>query len=508
MVSSGPGMVSSGPGRVSSGPGMVSSGPGRAGMVSSGPGMVSSGPGRAGMVSSGPGMVSSGPGRVSSGPGMMNAGRGNMVSSGPGVKLSISAQAVQPSLPEDPNLQAMDDLLSKLGIEAPSIPEDAEVGEDGEIKTTPMTSFGPGKGAKQIQPAAAAPDGSDVEFSGPPCHSCSRPIIGKFFSAAGKQFHPECFVCNVCNIQITEDTGFVEGEDGTIYCEKDFNDKFAPKCETCKKPVTDACIKIGDKLYHPDHFVCNGCGCKLRGKPYREIDGLPYCPPCKELRVKAAASKGELCAKCKQPIVGDYLIINGQKMHPDHFRCEICHADFLGGNFKEHEGKSYCNNCFDKISQSNCHRCQKPITSRSITALNHIFHPECFTCTVCHDPFPAGSFFEKDGEPYCKFHYNKLFGKVCIKCEGLIPGEAIEFGGRHYHPACFGCHGCSKPFSSSSKVTNVEGKPMCNDCFGKLPKEVRKRILDRLEAEQKAKKAQEKAEKAEQKAIEKAEKAK
>jgi len=34
-------------------------------------------------------------------------------------------------------------------------------------------------GAKQIQPAAAAPDGSDVEFSGPPCHSCSRPIIGK-----------------------------------------------------------------------------------------------------------------------------------------------------------------------------------------------------------------------------------------------------------------------------------------------------------------------------------------
>lgn len=48
------------------------------------------------------------------------------------------------------------------------------------------------------------------------------------------------------------------------------------------------------------------------------------------------------CAMCNKPIVGQYLLIKGQFMHPRHFRCEECGTEFKGGDCHEFEGDFYC----------------------------------------------------------------------------------------------------------------------------------------------------------------------
>lgn len=432
-------------------------------------------------------MACSGPGHraVCSGPGL--------VSSGPG-KAKAAAPAAAPA---DPSVAQMDDLISQLGI---SVPDVAGGVDAAGRPVAPGMCSGPGaRGSAAIKPASVGPDGARLTFGGPACAACGNEIIGKFFSAGGKKYHPECFCCCVCGCQINETTGFGEDQDGKIYCESDFNERNAPRCEACKGPIVDTCIKLGEKVWHPDHFVCSGCGAKLRGKPYREDEGLPYCPKCKEVRTRRKGLGGELCAQCKKPILGEYLIINGQKVHIEHFRCEICQAEFVGGNFKEYEGKHLCASCFGKVARTVCSKCGKPIVGRTVTALNNVYHPECFCCTVCGDLFAKGSYFEHDGKPYCFFHYNQLFGKLCCICEKVIPNNAINFADNYYHEACFKCHGCGTQLTLKSKVTAVDGKAMCHKCFEKLPKDVRERVNKRKKEEAKREKEQKKLEKKEAK---------
>ena len=64
----------------------------------------------------------------------------------------------------------------------------------------------------------------DVYFSGP------------FVSAIGKAWHPDHFVCDGCGVSL-QNQGFIE-EGGKLYCEKDFNQYFAPHCDTCKQPIS------------------------------------------------------------------------------------------------------------------------------------------------------------------------------------------------------------------------------------------------------------------------------
>ena len=55
-------------------------------------------------------------------------------------------------------------------------------------------------------------------------------------SAIGKAWHPHHFVCDGCGESL-QNQGFIE-EGGKLYCEKDFNQYFAPHCDTCKQPIS------------------------------------------------------------------------------------------------------------------------------------------------------------------------------------------------------------------------------------------------------------------------------
>lgn len=192
-----------------------------------------------------------------------------------------------------------------------------------------------------------------MTFSGPPCAVCGKEVIGRVLSACGKKYHPECFACEHCHRHILDTEPFAE-EDGKPYCPDCFDELFGEKCYACGRPVTDQCIRFNGRIYHPNHFCCKGCGISLLTREYKEDEGEPFCVKCKNIQVRIRATKNDICAKCHKPILGEYIILNGQKIHPEHYRCEACGIDFQGGNCREHDGKNYCLDCYAKIVKSVC----------------------------------------------------------------------------------------------------------------------------------------------------------
>ena len=59
-----------------------------------------------------------------------------------------------------------------------------------------------------------------------------------------------------------------------------------------------------------------------------------------------------------------------------------------------------------------CFVCHQLITGRTITAMTHKFHPECFVCTYCRKEFKERTFKTDpvENKPYCKICFEKLLG--------------------------------------------------------------------------------------------------
>jgi hypothetical protein len=337
--------------------------------------------------------------------------------------------------------------------------------------------------------ATHTPDGRPVTHQGPPCASCGEMIIGQCLNALDQTWHPEHFVCNHCNMPFPNGA-FIEHE-SKPYCENHYNELFCPRCANCKQPINDKCVTAFGNKYHPNHFTCTGCGKNLVGLPYKEDDGDIYCNACKDARKQRMAPNTEICAKCKKPIIGDYITLSGQRMHPEHFRCEECGIEFKGGNCNEYEGKLYCTEDYYKLLRSICASCHKPIVGRSITALSKVWHPEHFVCFVCHEPFSGSNFYENDGKPYCEIHYTQLFGTPCGKCGRPVIHNAVNFFDKVYHQEHFVCTGCDQPLKKGN-INEWEGKPMCMSCYKKLPEDVRRRVEKKREAEKKLAKQKDK----------------
>jgi len=359
-------------------------------------------------------------------------------------------------------------------------------------------SSGPGRpqaSAGRATPLAThTPDGRPIVHSGPPCAQCDEMIIGQCINALGKTYHPEHFVCAHCNNQFPSGQNFIEHE-GQPYCEADYSTLFCPRCANCKQPITDKCVSAIGNKYHTHHFTCTGCGKNLVGQPFKEDEGDVYCNGCKESKKQRIAPPSEPCARCKRPIIGEFIVLHGQKVHPEHFRCEECGCEFKGGNCHEYEGKLYCTEDYQKLLRNTCASCHKPILGRSITALGRVWHPEHFVCFTCHEPFAGSNFYEKDGKPYCETHYTQLFGDPCAKCNRPVIHDACHFLDKVYHMEHFVCTGCDKPLKKGD-ITEWEAKPMCMGCYKKLPAEVRKRVEKKREADAKIAKEKAKEEKA------------
>ncbi|XP_029439338.1 actin-binding LIM protein 3 isoform X2 [Rhinatrema bivittatum] len=115
-----------------------------------------------------------------------------------------------------------------------------------------------------------------------------------------------------------------------------------------------------------------------------------------------------------------------------------------------------------------CYRCGDPCKGEVVRVQSNHFHIKCFTCQVCGCDLATSGFFFKNGEYVCTQDYQQLYGTRCDSCRDFITGEVISALGRTYHPKCFVCSMCRKPFPIGDKVTFSGKKCVCQNCSHSL----------------------------------------
>lgn len=239
------------------------------------------------------------------------------------------------------------------------------------------------------------------------CAACNKPVMGEVTTALGRVWHPEHFVCAVCDVEIGTNTFFER--DGKPYCEEDYHALFSPSCAHCNHPVLGQCITALNKTWHPEHFFCAMCGNSFGDDGFHEFEGKPYC---RKDYYNMFAPK---CGGCNKPILSNYISALNQQWHPECFVCRECLAPFTNGSFFELDGKPYCEMHYHSIRGSLCSGCQKPITGRCINAMGKKFHPEHFLCAFCLKQLNKGTFKEQNDKPYCHQCFQKLFGCMVLQ---------------------------------------------------------------------------------------------
>nr|XP_020449451.1 actin-binding LIM protein 3 isoform X7 [Monopterus albus] len=117
-----------------------------------------------------------------------------------------------------------------------------------------------------------------------------------------------------------------------------------------------------------------------------------------------------------------------------------------------------------------CQRCQEVCKGEVVRVQETHFHVKCFTCTVCSCDLARSGFFQKKGEYICTADYQRLYGTRCDRCDSFITGEVVSALGRTYHPKCFVCSVCSKPFPIGDRVTFSGKDCVCQQCSHTLVK--------------------------------------
>nr|XP_021335770.1 actin-binding LIM protein 1 isoform X34 [Danio rerio] len=111
-----------------------------------------------------------------------------------------------------------------------------------------------------------------------------------------------------------------------------------------------------------------------------------------------------------------------------------------------------------------CYKCGEPCKGEVLRVQSKHFHIKCFTCKVCGCDLAQGGFFMKNGEYLCTLDYQRLHGTRCNGCGDFVEGEVVTALGKTYHPTCFVCTVCKRPFPAGDRVTFNGKDCLCQRC--------------------------------------------
>jgi len=393
--------------------------------------------------------------------------------------------------------------------------------------------------------------------AGPICGGCGKEIEGKRLSAVDKKWHPECFVCAHCKGQFSAEEGFVESAD-LPYHEKCLDEieaaeqaeaeaaaagqaETGPICGGCGKAIEGKRMSAMEKKWHPDCFVCTHCKGPFNAEEgFVESDDQPWHEHCLD-EVEAAeeaaaaagaggtpagAADGPVCGGCGQVIEGKRMSAMDQKWHPECFVCAHCKGPFDAeeGFVEGEDAKPYHDKCLDEIEEMEeqqaqaaagtphtsgdpiCAGCGQPAVGKRVSAMDKKWHPECFVCQHCKEPFNAEEGFVEENEmPYHEKCLNILDeqeaaggdlnasgglnsskpGSVCL-CAGCgenIIGKRMSALEKKWHPECFVCGHCRQPFNADEGFVEMDEAPYHDACLDELDEIRAKEEEERLQAQ-------------------------
>ncbi|XP_064177376.1 actin-binding LIM protein 1 isoform X31 [Anguilla rostrata] len=111
-----------------------------------------------------------------------------------------------------------------------------------------------------------------------------------------------------------------------------------------------------------------------------------------------------------------------------------------------------------------CCKCGEPCRGEVLRVQSRHFHIKCFTCKVCGCDLAQGGFFMKNGDYLCTLDYQRMHGTRCNGCGDFVEGEVVTALGKTYHPTCFVCTLCKRPFPAGDRVTFNGKDCLCQRC--------------------------------------------
>ena len=267
----------------------------------------------------------------------------------------------------------------------------------------------------------------------------------------------------------------------------------------------EACGKIwhlsGGRSDGESCFRCQRCSTVFKDDdPFFEFDDEPYCDKCFEVLIQA-------CPSCGEVVAADGIFALGRNWHSKCFCCSACNNPFDGLEFFVRDAgdgrgpQPYCERDYLENFVPTCAGCGEYVKDNAIEACGKSWHSKCFGCAACIEEherlrsspsalqiaadgaegdmvgkaskeddlklsFQKGdSYYERDGIPLCERHFFQRHGDICHKCNEVIKdGTVVNAMGHCWHPHCFTCTKCDKPFPSL-RFFREEGRPYCEDCY-------------------------------------------
>ncbi|KAM9378484.1 lipoma-preferred partner [Phaethornis superciliosus] len=135
------------------------------------------------------------------------------------------------------------------------------------------------------------------------------------------------------------------------------------------------------------------------------------------------------CARCGENVVGEGTGCTAmdQVFHVECFTCMMCNNKLKGQPFYAVEKKAYCEPCYINTLER-CSVCTKPIMERILRATGKAYHPHCFTCVMCHRSLDGIPFtVDAGGNIHCIEDFHKKFAPRCSVCkEPIMPAPGQE----------------------------------------------------------------------------------
>ncbi|KAG5461073.1 MAG: hypothetical protein BJ554DRAFT_6792, partial [Olpidium bornovanus] len=141
--------------------------------------------------------------------------------------------------------------------------------------------------------------------------------------------------------------------------------------------------------------------------------------------------------------------------------------------------------CWDTRVVPRCHGCSKPISNTEVltskpppgagkadgpgSGSERTFHPNCFKCARCKSVIGQKRHYTTGTDPVCVECYESASLPTCDGCGSKIQAlpdapraEWVTIGDKRYHPDCFCCNTCRRPFEDLKAFTH-EGGFYCQD---------------------------------------------
>lgn len=311
------------------------------------------------------------------------------------------------------------------------------------------------------------------------CNACNEKVDNVSISFNRRVWHPECFGCDNCNKNISNDA--ICQKDDKILCSSCFEQQVSGMCSVCNTQITGTKLTLDDQEFHEDCLTCSICQEKIE-KKYGKEDNKLFCENC---YINNFSRK---CFGCKQVVLGPGIKYSENTFHKSCFKCSRC-EEVLQNFTRSKNDQPYCTTCFEDLFEEKCMTC-KQIVTEGLKYKNMAFHEKCFVCSSC-DHFLGQrktnrkqfGFFDQsllcydcvdnkedktflsNGDSYVRSNEN--VSELCNFCNKPISmSQEIINGSDRWHLECFHCKACQQ--SLVDQTYFQDGKFLkCSQCWAK-----------------------------------------